>query len=311
MIKILITGYSGFVGQHCVEAFKSNGFEVIGVSNIARTELQKKFVDESYVCDLSDPNQAGRLTIDGIDVVLNLAGYATNTGGNEELINRVNVGVHVNLYRRIKELNISPRIIAVSSGAVYDPYQQMPETEESKLKVVSDARPYEASKIRMERALEEFQDELEIITARPFNHIGPGQGPGFIVPEFAAQIDEAIRSDSEVRVGNLMSRRDYTSVRDVARAYLALATTKHLGHTVYNICSGQSYSGEEILKMLIQEFNSPYELKVTVDQAKLRGKNDDTEIIGSYKRIREDTGWRPIESIQKTLSDFVEWYKSK
>jgi len=311
MKKILITGYNGFVGQHCAEIFKSKGFEVVGISNHEGTEKQREFVDEALVCDLANPEDTDRLVLDGLDVVLNLAGFATNTGGDEDLINRVNIGAHVNLYRRIHKLGLSPRIIAVSSGAVYDPNQPMPETEDSRLKDPSEARAYEASKIHMEQALKEFEGSLDIVIARPFNHIGPGQGMGFIVPEFSAQIDEAIKSGSDIKVGNLRSRRDYTSVRDVARAYLALATAEHLGHSVYNVCSGKSYSGEEILTILLKAFEAPDGLEVVVDQSKLRGKSDDTEIIGSYERIHTDTGWEPTESVEKTLQDFVEWYRPR
>ncbi len=76
---------------------------------------------------------------------------------------------------------------------------------------------------------------------RPFNHIGPGQGLGFIVPDLMEQAKH-YEQEKRFRVGNLKTKRDYTDVRDVVRAYIALAKAESLNHHVYNVCSGKSYA---------------------------------------------------------------------
>ena len=57
---------------------------------------------------------------------------------------------------------------------------------------------------------------------RAFNHVGPGQDPRFVLPSVARQIAQAEhdgRERVEVRVGNVDTRRDFTDVRDMVRAY--------------------------------------------------------------------------------------------
>lgn len=252
MKKVLITGFNGFVGRHACKEFRSRGYEIHGVSYGEIKPESRELVDQISVCDLSDPESVAKLDIDPrVDAVLNLAGFATNTGGDAELIHRINVGVHVNMCKRLGSLGLKPVYIGVSSSTVYRADQDLPLTEESALKDPLDARPYESSKIRAEDSLAQFAD-AKILIARPFNHIGACQGPGFLIPDLAAQALEALRTGTPMLVGNLKSRRDYTSVQDVVRAYADLVEMQTIkSGDVFNICSGRSISGEEMLSMLL------------------------------------------------------------
>ncbi len=93
---------------------------------------------------------------------------------------------------------------------------------------------------------------FKCVVARPFNHIGPGQNPGFLVPDAAQQIIACEKGgQSEISVGNLDAKRDYTDVRDIVRAY-RLLLEKGKGGEIYNICSGKSVSGHDIVDGLIE-----------------------------------------------------------
>ena len=311
MNRILLTGFNGFVGRHCSAALREKGYEVLGLTNSDKgKEHFHEIVNKAVVCDLSDESQLDEVDFSDVSGVINLAGIATNTADDGDYIKRVNIGVHVNLYRHFERIGIMPRILAVSSGAVYDQDQTMPETEESRLKNVDAARPYEASKIEMERALGEFATQ-DIVVVRPFNHIGPGQNGRFIVPDLAKGISEALASGSlAVPVGNLASRRDYTDVRDVVRAYISLLELERPIHRVYNVCSGTSWSGQEIFDALAREFGAE-SLMPETDQTRLRGASDDSTIVGSSERLRQETGWQPAIGFDTTIRDYVTWFKQQ
>ena len=85
---------------------------------------------------------------------------------------------------------------------------------------------------------------LDVVTVRPFNHIGPGQGEGFVTPDFAMQIAriEAGQQQPVLEVGNLAARRDFADVRDVVRAYRLILEQGQPGE-VYNIATGAAHSG--------------------------------------------------------------------
>lgn len=313
MKKVLITGFNGFVGRYASREFKARGYEIHGVTNGTISDEAKDIVDRISICDLSDLDATKKLEVDtDVDVVLNLAGFATNTSTDTELIHRINVGVHVNLCKLLGSLGLNPTYIGVSSSTVYRADQHLPLTELSELKDPDSARPYEASKIAAEHAMSRFTD-AKIIIARPFNHIGPGQSPGFLVPDLAGQALQAKQSSRPMMVGNLNSKRDYTHVADVARAYADLAEMQAVeSGNVFNICSGRSISGHEILRALLKAMEIGDTVKVEVDPSKLRGASDIDDNYGSYDKIHQTTGWSPSEDgVDRAITEFAKDFLAK
>lgn len=309
MTKILLAGVNGFVGHHVARALQAKGVKIIGVSNqpVLNPDL-KSVVSQYYGLDLMSTDEVSTIKLRGVDVIINLAGFAKISGsaGQGELYNRVNVGVHVALYEECLRQGVSPRIIAVSTGAVYDPSQPMPITEESELIEDDKTNEYVISKKLTEQAVLEFADRgLHCIIARPFNHTGPGQLPGFLLPDLAEQIRRAAGTGKSLMVGNLETKRDFTDVRDVAEAYvsLALCDKSKLKHNIYNICSGKSIAGKDILAMLGEALGID-NLQTEIDPAKLRA-NDVMDIYGSRERLSEATGWEPTIPIEQTIRDFI------
>ena len=298
----MVVGVNGFVGKHLARELYDQNFEVYGtgMDDGIAPEIAGHVSDYTK-CDLTVVGQIEHLDFEGITAIINLAGLA-NVGasfGNAAQYNAVNVAVHTNIVDRIRTLGKNIRVLAISTGAVYDNHQPMPLSEDSAL--ASDTSPYALSKIAMEEALEGMiRDGQDIVIARPFNHIGPGQLGGFLVPDLAQQI----YSSEEVTVGNLETERDYTDVRDVVRAYILLATKPELAHRIYNVCSGKSVKGTSILE-LIKTGLQKEDIPVIVDQSKIR-PNDPGRVVGSNARIHAETGWEPTTELDQTIQDYLD-----
>lgn len=305
MKSILVTGVNGFVGHHLAKELNSQGYEVFGTGMEQNLKNTLKPVVAKYFgnCDLTNIESLDKIPFDDICAVINLAGLA-GVGASyqqRDKYMRINIEVHTKLVERIVSQNLQNkiRVVAVSTGAVYDSFQPMPLTESSKLN--SEGSPYAQSKISMEEGLKTYISKgVDIIIARPFNHIGPGQQNGFLVPDLIDQISKI----NTVTVGSLKTKRDYTDVRDVVRAYAMLATQKNLSHNLYNICSGKSISGTTILQKIIDWYNKP-DIEIKIDKSKMR-PNDPTELYGSYERLYLDTGWQPQINIDQTLKDIIQ-----
>lgn len=306
MSKVLITGINGFVGHHLAAELAGQGHDVIGSGT--EPDLSPKLSSHATEyfgdCDLTDPAAVAKLPLDTVDTVINLAGLAQvgASEGQAEKYHRINVAVHTVLADRVAELDRKGvRIIAVSTGAVYDNHQSMPLNEDSQL-ISSKGSPYALSKIAMERALKPYSEKgLDIIIVRPFNHIGPGQLGGFLVPDLTSQVT----SGDSLLVGDLTTERDYTDVRDVVRAYAVLATSQKLDHNLYNICSGKSISGQAMLDEIIKASGKdPERITVEVDQTRLR-PNDPKKVVGNNSRLRNDTGWEPTIPLAQTITDTI------
>jgi GDP-4-dehydro-6-deoxy-D-mannose reductase len=306
MRKIMVCGVNGFVGKHLARELKLQNCEVVGVGREAalRPELRQT-VNIYASCDLTDQPSVNELPFQDIDAVINLAGLAAvgKSFDNADLYKQVNVAVLATVCSAIHEQSSSARIVAVSTGAVYDPNQNMPLLETSKL--VSNGSPYAESKILMEQAAKQARSRgTECVVVRPFNHIGPGQEPGFLVPDLYEKITKAKVSKQSVKVGTLTTKRDYTDVRDVVKAYAALALADKLQYNTYNVCSSKSVSGKAVLKTLLQSIPDAGEVKIEQDPSLVR-PNDPKDLYGSHEHLTEDTGWQPQIPFEQTIQDFV------
>ncbi|MBI1857020.1 GDP-mannose 4,6-dehydratase [Candidatus Saccharibacteria bacterium] len=360
MPKIMVTGVNGFVGKHLVRELVARKCTVTGVGRDKNVDKSlENIVSNYYSCDLTDKSAVAILPLDSIDAVINLAGLARvgESFDKPDFYKHVNVGVLSVLSERLLALSSGARVIAVSTGAVYDPRQPMPLNEGSilldlrkiarsqgksarvesgltegevalatskedrplpleiswsgdggalrKSSLITSGSPYALSKIDMEIVVSDLRSRgLDCIIARPFNHIGPGQDIGFLVPDLYTKILRANQSGGTIAVGDLTTRRDYTDVRDVVRAYADLAVAPTLQHAVYNVCSGRSVSGGKILELLLKETGQVGKINVTTDSAFIR-PNDPEDLFGSNERLHNETGWQPTIPLEQTITDFV------
>jgi GDP-4-dehydro-6-deoxy-D-mannose reductase len=138
---------------------------------------------------------------------------------------------------------------------------------------------------------------------RAFNHLGPGQLPNFVAPALAERIARNERDGGTVvPVGNLSARRDFTDVRDVVRAYRLLAERGEPGEA-YNVCSGRTFSVQELADRLLALAAHPMTLER--DPA-LERAIDVPVLCGDYSKLAGATGWSPEIGIDQTLSDLLE-----
>lgn len=305
---ILVTGINGFVGKHLAREIHSQGHEVVGIG-LSEPEVDssiKDIIHSYYQCDTTNSSKLDKVPLEDITSVINLAGLA-NVGAsfdNLDLYMRVNVEVLGVLGADLLKRSPSARMIAVSTGALYDPNQPMPLEEDAR--VVERGSPYALSKLAMEKVAEDLRDKgQDCIVVRPFNHIGPGQGPGFLIPDLVAKLKKHKLDVSPIAAGNLKTVRDYSDVRDIARAYTDLATAENLSHNLYNVCSGKGRSGEEIVRAICKIMEIDYSsLKIKVDQTLVR-PTDPAKIVGDHSRLSEDTDWQPKFELDKTITDII------
>jgi GDP-4-dehydro-6-deoxy-D-mannose reductase len=177
--------------------------------------------------------------------------------------------------------------------------------------------PYAVSKITQDMLGQQYANTwgLQIVNTRAFNHLGPRQNPQLAASAFARQIAQAEAGQIEpiIRVGNLDASRDYSDVRDVVHGYwLALASLDQpdgcQAGQAYNICSGRDYKMSFILQTLLVKANR--ELEVQTDPARLR-PSDIMVIRGDYSRFEAATGWQPTISIETSLQDLLDYWRSQ
>jgi GDP-4-dehydro-6-deoxy-D-mannose reductase len=302
MSKTLVTGANGFVGQHLLKELAEHGTNILAVGGPLATASQSKFINEHITLDLTKAAEAKKIDFSDVTGVIHLAGLAAFTPSFDRPMDYIttNIGIETNLFEAALAQDVRPRFLIISSGTLYDTKAPGPLTENSP--VVPNS-PYSVSKLGQEQMAQYYHSRgFECIIARPFNHIGPGQGLGFIVPDLTEQVMAVAQGKrKEVLVGNLDAQRDYTDVRDIARAYRLLLEKGQAGE-IYNVCSGTLRSGHDILAGIIQAAHCQPVIKQ--DPAKMR-PSDTPALPGSRQKITNDTGWQPEIPLATTLADVV------
>jgi GDP-4-dehydro-6-deoxy-D-mannose reductase len=191
-----------------------------------------------------------------------------------------------------------------SSGLVYAPSDR-PLVEEDEL---CPNTPYGLSKLAQE-LLGHGSDGPLVCIARPFNHLGPRQDPGFVASGFARRIAEIEtgRTAPELRVGNLEPRRDLTDVRDTVRAYRRILEDAPPGR-VFNVCSGRVTAIRDVLELLLAR--ARVTVRVVQDPQLFR-PNDLPLLHGDGSRIRRELGWTPNIPLERSIENVLDYWREK
>jgi len=310
-MRALITGISGFVGQHLSNLLLENNYEVFGT--YYKNEPACCAEVNKYNCDIRNPDVLKRILYDvKPDEIYHLAGPAhiPSCSNDMKQVFEVIVGGATNLYEAVRVLGITPKILYVGSGDEYgeSAFTGYPVSENHVLKPVN---PYSVSKASADLISYHYHKayEMRIIRVRPFNHTGPGQKPNFVCSDFAKQIAEIeIGENKQIIVGNIFVERDFCDVRDVVMAYWQMIKTGKDGE-VYNVCSGVSRSIESILRELIN-LSLLDSVDTVVASERLR-KLDFSTIKGDPSKIISEIGWKPAFSFTQTLKDLLDFWRNR
>jgi GDP-4-dehydro-6-deoxy-D-mannose reductase len=289
-----VTGAAGFVAGWLAEHLRACGDTVV------RVDADVDVRDGAAVRE--------SLTAAAPEVVYHLAGLAHVGRSWEDPVPTflVNALGTLNVLEAAAACSTPPTVLVVSSAEVYGSADGAALSEEAPLRPVS---PYASSKAAAEFvALQEHLGRgIPVVRARPFNHVGPGQSPDFVVSALARRIVAAERAGGgAVPVGNLDAERDFTDVRDVVRAYRLLVERGRPGEA-YNVASGSAVRVRDVAEHLAALARCPVEL--VVDPSLVRPV-DVPVLLGDATRLRAETGWVPEIPLEQTLVDVLEdWRK--
>lgn len=327
-MRALVTGAAGFVGQWLVRELLAAGHEVTGLTpvdpSVAATLLS---TDEQADVDwlmgdvrrTEDVRRA--LDVAPPDVVYHLAGVSSVTAANSDPGAATEVNVvgaarllgEVRVRRRVGVLD--PAVVIVGSGEQYGRHDksELPLTEDAEQRPLT---VYAATKAAQEvLALEAFRSEgVRVVATRSFNHSGPGQAPGYLLPSLvrrALALRAGAANGGERRaalsLGNTSSVRDFLHVADVAAAYIALAARGRSGE-IYNVSSGVGVSVKELAVQVLAA--TGVKAPLATDPALARPV-DVPALVGDNTRLRDATGWAPTRTLRTLIDDLVEYWAAK
>lgn len=313
--RILITGFSGFVGRYLVKQCRAHypNAELFGLCKQIPSTSESSVMREviPLVADITQPEFVHNAVVRAKpDLVFHLAAQpsvAASWSDPEQTL-RVNAGGVLHLLEALRTEGFVPRIILVGSGEQYGKVliDENPLNEDCLFRPVN---PYAVSKAAQDLYGYQYFAAygLPILRARPFNHFGPHQPAAFVVANFARQISliETGKAEPVLLVGNLKAQRDFLPVEDVVSAYVAIAKQGRPGEA-YNVGSGHPRSIGEILNLLL----SFVKVSITVreDQARLRPV-DVPLLVADTTRLRSHTDWKPVVDFELALRQTLDYWR--
>jgi GDP-4-dehydro-6-deoxy-D-mannose reductase len=321
-VRVLVTGAHGFVGGHLLELLRGEHPEVEVFALVrprggapgprpGRATILEADVDDAAA-------MTAAVATARPDRIVHLAGQSSvhHSWIDPGATLRTNVQGIVHLMEAVRTERLRPRVLVVGSADEYGIVENasIPVRETTPLRPVS---PYAVSKVAQGLLALQYAepDGPHVLRTRTFPHTGPGRGEAFAESSFARQIAEisAGRRAPVLSVGNLDAVRDFTDVRDVVRAYWALLERETPGPTagpdaVFNVCSGRGVRLRDLLDRLVALAGVKVEIRQ--DPGRLR-PSDIPVLVGDPSRLRAATGWEPHITLERTLGDLLEDWRTR
>ncbi len=313
-MRVLITGMSGFAGTALADfLLRETRWLLTGASSSASGERINARV-QWWQVDLHDADATRRLIrYERPDIIFHLAAQASVPKSWDAPWDTFETNVHgtLNLFEAVIKAHTTPRIIVVGSNEVYGAPASPADIPFTESHPLHPNNPYGVSKVAQETLAMQYRYShgLDVVVVRPFNHIGPGQKPIYVISDFAHQIAEieAGKHEPVMKVGNLAAQRDFTDVRDTVEAYYRVARFADSGR-IYNVCSGVPRSIDEVFKLLLEQ--SKVHIDVQTDPTKFRIV--DTPVsYGDNSLLKQEVGWQPRVPLQTTITDTLNYWRQR
>lgn len=307
--RAMVTGIGGFVGPYLAQALADRGALVFGVDRPGHKSTTTGATERRGIDILDEDRLAEYFREAAPDYVFHLAA-AANTKEAEnapEAAQRTNVAGTESVARAVRRIGRGCRLIFVSSGSVYAPTEADVIDEASPIGPVS---VYGQTKLAAENALVRAADGgLDYVIVRPFNHTGVGQTADYVCSDFARQAAAVSLGLAPpiLFTGNLEPVRDFSDVKDVVAAYVALAE-KAPSRTIVNVASGNGRSIRSIVEHLA---NLSGRRPAIAESAVRRRAVDAPRMVGSTRKLDDLVGRRDPIDFEKTLTDLYGHWRSK
>jgi GDP-4-dehydro-6-deoxy-D-mannose reductase len=306
----LVTGAEGFIGSHLVKFLEAKGWNVVGLYLPHRFSPPAESRNLHLVqCDLRNGQRVSELFHKFQPThVFHLGAQSLPTVSWADPVGTFesNIMGSLHVFEAVRHMKRPPVVVSACSSAEYGhvPASAIPVTEDQPLRPL---HPYGISKVCLDLLAHEYFLDYKIpaVNLRLFNTTGPGKtndAPSDFVRQLI-RIKKGLQSPV-IEVGNLTPRRAFLDVNDTIRGFYLCAMKGKRGEA-YNICAAQTHEIGHLLKTAIRLSGVKAEIR-RADH--LMRPSDEKIIFGSTEKLRKDTGWKPLRSVEQTLTSMLEYW---
>lgn len=280
VLRILVTGATGFIGRRLVQMLRHSGHQVLGLA--------------SADGDIADTATFAKFRQMPLDYVFHLAGrtFVPDAWREPVEFHRVNMLGTLNVLELCRSKGVPLTFISSYLYGVPDSLP-MPETHR-----IDPNNPYALSKLMAESASDFYAHyyDVPVTVIRPFNIYGIGQKAHFLIPEIIAQV----KAGEPIHVKDLKPRRDYLYLDDLVDGLLRTLQNA-TGYRVYNFGFGSSLSVRQIIDAIQTVAGTSLDV---VDDGQPR-RNEIPDVYADISKARRELAWSPKYSFEDGIREIL------
>lgn len=297
MKRVLITGATGFIGQHCLPLLQARNYEVHAVSSkeVGGDPLGVRW----HQADLLNPGQVSELMARvQPSHLLHLAWFAVpgKYWTSFENIRWVQASLYL---LQAFVLHRGQRVVVAGSCAEYDwKYGYCSE----QITPLAPATLYGTCKHSLQIMLDAFVKQAEVSAAwgRIFFLYGPHEHPARLV----SSVIRSLLQGEPALCSHGNQIRDFLYVQDVADAFITLLESDVLGSV--NIASGYPVALKNIIYRLGEEVGRSDLVQLG---ALPTNTTDPRLLVADVDRLRVEVNWRPKYTLDRGLEHTIDWWR--
>lgn len=306
MMKAVVTGGQGFIGNHLVAKLLEMGYEVIVLDKAP----QKSVYHENKKAVIVDADVQSRdileQCLNGADLCFHLAAIASVPACSRDWIfsHQNNVMAFNTLLDVLKKQPKKIKLVYASSSAVYG--------DEASPPLLETARVLPSSNYGVDKFVNELYAQnaarnfgVSSVGLRFFNVFGPGQQENNQYSGVITLFKKAILSGRALTIyGTGEQTRDFIYVEDVVEALIKAARTPASFTGIFNVCRGQALSINALARTMLEIYDAP--LDIEYQEARM---GDVMHSMGSPEAAQKYLGFVAKTSMEQGLRkmDALNW----
>ncbi len=310
MEKVLLTGASGFIGQHMLPELMKSGYEIHKLLLPPSSSSSKKTTDNTYYADIKDYAEVNKLVKKiSPDYVIHLAGASSvaRSYNNYNSTMEVNYSATVNLAEACRGVENFKQFIFAGSSEEYGAALKNARQKITEATPLNPESPYALSKVNADMHLQYMGTVygFPYTIIRSFNTYGRENSNSFFIEK---TISNMLSKEQNINLGDPSLIRDWLYIDDHVSGYMQILGNQKAIRQVIQLSTGKGHSIKETAEIIAEM--TGYKGNISWNAIPKR-PFEASIMIGDNSKAKKLLGWEPKYDLRDGLEKTISFWRGK